>query len=86
MRSACSSASDLQPVSHFLLMHLLSIQRLLGLLLMIFSATLLPPVIVSLLYQDGEVQAFLAGMVAVIVLGFVMWLACASLQAGAASA
>jgi trk system potassium uptake protein TrkH len=55
-------------------MHLLSIQRLLGLLLIIFSATLLPPVIVSLLYQDGQVQAFLAGMVAVIVLGFVMWL------------
>jgi trk system potassium uptake protein TrkH len=53
--------------------HLLSIQRLLGLLLMVFSATLLPPVFVSLLYQDGEVQAFLAGMAAVIVLGFLMW-------------
>jgi trk system potassium uptake protein TrkH len=54
--------------------HLLSIQRLLGLLLMLFSVTLLPPVVVSLLYQDGQVQAFLAGMIAVIVLGFVMWL------------
>lgn len=55
-------------------MHLLSIQRLLGLLLMIFSVTLLPPVGVSLLYQDGQVRAFLAGMIAVIALGFVMWL------------
>ena len=54
-------------------MHLLSIQRLLGLLLMVFSATLLPSVFVSLLYQDGEVEAFLVGMAAVIVLGFVMW-------------
>jgi trk system potassium uptake protein TrkH len=54
--------------------HLLSIQRLLGLLVMIFSVTLLPPVGVSLLYQDGQVQAFLAGMIAVILLGFVMWL------------
>ena len=54
-------------------MHLLSIQRLLGLLLMVFSVTLLPPVVVSLLYQDGQVHAFLAGMLAVIVLGFVMW-------------
>jgi trk system potassium uptake protein TrkH len=41
---------------------------------MLFSVTLLPPVVVSLLYQDGQVQAFLAGMIAVIVLGFVMWL------------
>jgi trk system potassium uptake protein TrkH len=53
--------------------HLLSIQRLLGLLLMLFSTTLLPPLIVSIVYQDGQVQAFLAGMIAVIVLGFVMW-------------
>jgi trk system potassium uptake protein TrkH len=43
-------------------------------LLMIFSVTMLPPVGVSLLYQDGQVQAFLAGMIAIIVLGFVMWL------------
>jgi trk/ktr system potassium uptake protein len=54
-------------------LHLFSIQRLLGLLLMVFSATLLPPVLVSLLYQDGQTQAFLTGMVAVIVLGFLMW-------------
>jgi trk system potassium uptake protein TrkH len=54
--------------------HLLSIQRLLGLLLMVFSFTLLPPVLVSLLYQDGQAQAFLAGMSAVILLGFLMWL------------
>ena len=40
-------------------MHLLAIQRLLGLLLMIFSATLLPPAAVSLIYHDGQAQVFL---------------------------
>jgi len=54
--------------------HLFSIQRLLGLLLMVFSVTLLPPVVVSLLYQDGQAHAFLSSMLGVIVLGFVMWL------------
>ncbi|HYQ72877.1 MAG TPA: TrkH family potassium uptake protein [Gammaproteobacteria bacterium] len=55
-------------------MHLFSIQRMLGLLLMVFSLSLLPPLTVSLLYQDGQVQPFLTGMVGVIVLGFIMWL------------
>jgi trk system potassium uptake protein TrkH len=41
---------------------------------MVFSFTLLPPVLVSLLYQDGQAQAFLAGMSAVILLGFLLWL------------
>jgi len=55
-------------------MHLLAIQRLLGLLMMIFSVTLLPPAVVSILYQDGQAWVFLAGMIAVLVLGFVIWL------------
>jgi trk system potassium uptake protein TrkH len=55
-------------------MHLLSIQRLLGLLLMLFSLSLLPPVLVSLLYDDGQVQVFLAGMAAVLGFGCLLWL------------
>jgi trk system potassium uptake protein TrkH len=55
-------------------MHLLSIQRLLGLLLMIFSVTLLPPVAVSLIYQDGQAQVFVTGTVTVFLLGLLMWL------------
>ena len=46
-------------------MHFISIQRLLGILLMIFSATLLPPLAVAWLYQDGQIQDFLTGMLIV---------------------
>ena len=55
-------------------MHFLSIQRLLGLMLMLFSITLLPPAAVSLLYSDGQMHVFLDGMVAALVLGCLMWL------------
>jgi len=54
-------------------MHFLSIQRLLGMLLMIFSFTLLPPAVVAWLYQDGQIQDFLTGMLIVLMLGFLMW-------------
>jgi trk system potassium uptake protein TrkH len=50
-------------------MHFFSIQRLLGLMLMVFSASLLPPVAVSWIYQDGEAQVFLIGAAAVFLLG-----------------
>ncbi|MGB5180067.1 MAG: TrkH family potassium uptake protein [Gammaproteobacteria bacterium] len=55
-------------------MHLLSIQRLLGLLLMLFSITLLPPAAVSWLYNDGQLLVFLDGMLAALVLGCLLWL------------
>jgi len=55
-------------------MHWLSIQRLLGLLLMLFSVTLLPPVMVAWFYQDGQLPVFLAGMVAVLIGGSLVWL------------
>jgi trk system potassium uptake protein TrkH len=54
--------------------HLLSIQRLLGLLLMLFSFTLLPPAVVSWLYADGQMPVFVACTLAVFALGTVMWL------------
>ncbi len=41
-------------------MHLTVVQRILGLLLMLFSATMLPPLGVSLLYGDGAWYTFLA--------------------------
>ena len=55
-------------------MHWLSIQRLLGLLLMLFSVTLLPPVVVAWFYQDGQLPVFLSGMAAVLVGGAIVWL------------
>ena len=36
-----------------------AIQRVLGLLLMVFSVTLLPPAVVSLIYADGSLAAFI---------------------------
>ena len=55
-------------------MHFLSIQRLLGLMLMVFSVLLLPPVLVSWLYHDGEMHVFLLGAAVVFLLGLVSWL------------
>lgn len=55
-------------------MQLQAIQRILGLLLMIFSATLLPPVGVSLWYDDGALAPFLNGFAIVLVAGFLLWL------------
>jgi trk system potassium uptake protein TrkH len=55
-------------------MRFLSIQRLLGLMLMVFSALLLPPVVVSWLYHDGQMQVFLVGAAVVFLLGLVSWL------------
>ena len=37
-----------------------AVQKVLGLLLMLFSLTMLPPLLVSHLYQDGTAQPFLA--------------------------
>ena len=41
---------------------------------MMFSLTLLPPVVVSWLYNDGQMVVFLDGMFALLVLGCLMWL------------
>ncbi|UCC56197.1 MAG: potassium transporter [Gammaproteobacteria bacterium] len=54
-------------------MHFFSIQRLLGLMLMIFSVSLLPPVVVSWLYHDGVMEVFLIGAAAVFILGLLSW-------------
>ncbi|MGM0593172.1 MAG: TrkH family potassium uptake protein [Pseudomonadota bacterium] len=55
-------------------MQLGAIQRILGLLLMLFSTTMLPPVLVSLIYQDGFHLSFLLGMALTILTGLVLWL------------
>jgi len=55
-------------------MHFLAIQRLLGLMFMVFSVSLLPPVVVSWLYHDGEMQEFLIGAAVVFLLGVSCWL------------
>ncbi|MGB5261191.1 MAG: TrkH family potassium uptake protein [Gammaproteobacteria bacterium] len=55
-------------------MHWMSIQRLLGALLMLFSATMLPPILVSLLYKDAQQMVFLEDMVLLLIAGCLLWI------------
>ena len=55
-------------------MHLTVIARVLGLLMMIFSLTLVPPFLVSLLYSDGAALAFLSALGITFGVGFLVWL------------
>jgi len=48
-------------------------QRILGLLLMVFSTSMLPPIIVSLIFGDGSYPAFLAGFAVTFASGAVIW-------------
>lgn len=50
-----------------------AVQRLLGLLLMIFSLSMLPPVLVGLYYGDGEITPFIDGFVLVLGAGLLAW-------------
>jgi trk system potassium uptake protein TrkH len=49
------------------------VQRILGLLLMLFSLTLLPPVGVSLLFADGQWQPIVDAFLIVFASGFLIW-------------
>ena len=55
-------------------MQLLVIQRILGLLLIIFSSALLPPILVGLYYGDGAVGAFLQAFFIILISGFMLFL------------
>lgn len=50
------------------------IAKILGLLMMLFSLTLLPPVLVSLIYSDGQALPFLEGFTIILLLGALLWL------------
>lgn len=54
-------------------MQLLTIQRILGILLSLFSITMLPAAAVSLYYDDGSVNAFMDAFVLLLVTGIVFW-------------
>ncbi len=51
-----------------------AIQRILGLFLMLFSITMLPPVAVSQWYGDGETTPFVAGFALTFLTGLLFWL------------
>lgn len=55
-------------------MQLKVVQRLLGLLLMVYSGTLIPPMAVSLYYGDGALPAFAYGLGLTVLIGFLIWL------------
>jgi len=50
------------------------IQKIFGLFLLLFSFTLLPPILISLLYQDGELVHFIQSLVLALMLGLFLWL------------
>ena len=54
-------------------MRLTATQRILGLLLMLFSTTMLPPVLIALAFNDGEAMAFLYGFAANLAAGLIIW-------------
>ena len=54
-------------------MNLLIVQRILGLLLMLFSLTMLPPIGVSLYFADGNWQPFADAFIALLALGAIVW-------------
>jgi len=49
------------------------VQRILGLLLMLFSSSMLPPVAISLIYGDGSVMAFTQGFAVTLIAGALIW-------------
>jgi trk system potassium uptake protein TrkH len=55
-------------------MNLPMVQRILGLMLLIFSLTMLPPIGVALAYGDGHWHPFLAAFLIVAAIGSLLWL------------
>jgi trk system potassium uptake protein TrkH len=55
-------------------MNLAMVLRILGLMLMMFSLSMLPPVGVALGYQDGHAHVFAASFAIVAVIGSMLWL------------
>ena len=55
-------------------MHLTAIQRIVGLLLVLFSSSMLPPLLVSWMYGDGAHEAFALAFATTVITGFILWL------------
>ncbi|MCK5648008.1 MAG: potassium transporter [Gammaproteobacteria bacterium] len=52
----------------------LVIFRIVGLLLMVFSTTVIPPLVVSWWYNDAETMAFLNAFAVILLSGFLVWM------------
>ena len=55
-------------------MHLFAVQRILGLLLVLFSLTMVPPLAVAWFSADGNVVSFAIAMAVILGGGIVLWL------------
>jgi len=55
-------------------LHFTVIQRISGILLMLFSFTLIPPLIIDLIYQENALNAFFISYLSLLLTGFVVWL------------
>lgn len=55
-------------------MQLSVIQRILGILLALFSLTMLPPLLIAALSRDGTLMAFLTAMLVILLVGGLLWL------------
>jgi len=55
-------------------MHLDAVLRILGVLLMIFSLTMLPPMLVSVLYSDGTLTPFIIAFAVILLTGIALFL------------
>jgi len=55
-------------------MQFTAIQQVMGLLLLIFSTTLLPPIFVSWLYSDGTISAFVSAWAITALTGAILWI------------
>jgi trk system potassium uptake protein TrkH len=55
-------------------MQLFVIQRILGILLMVFSSAMLPPMLVSVIYNDGALAPFFHAFAVTLITGIVCWL------------
>ena len=55
-------------------MHIRAIQHIVGVLLMLFSLTMLPPAFVAWIYDEVMVHVFLVGFTVTLVTGLVLWL------------
>lgn len=55
-------------------MHSKIIFKVIGLLLVIFSLSLVPPIIIASIYQDGGLTAFASVMGGILMLGLLLWL------------
>ncbi len=55
-------------------MNIVTTMRILGILLMLFSITMMPSMLISALYKDGAHNAFVSGMAITFFTGFFAWL------------